>query len=165
MKTRPYPHLLFALSGLVAFSSSACSEPNPRVATTAPVVVAGDPVPAPAALPAPAPDAPAEWSDIQALGYDDRADFLEGLGRLVAQLEKRIDELKSRRAALTAAQDPVAGDAALKALATSRTRLLSASTDMGKATPENWNLRRERVAAAWEEVRSDYEKADAAVPR
>ena len=114
------------------------------------------PEPAPAET-APAPEA--GWDNIKALTYDQRADFTTGLALLQKRLELQVASLKTKRENLPSTQDPAAFDFDLKALGTARTRFLSASTDLGKATPQNWNQLKERVGAAWENVQDAYKKA------
>lgn len=169
MKTKPIPTVLLALVGLAAFPLAGCSDStettvvaaSPDASTTPPPPAV---VPAPGVVaPVPAPDEPpaanVEWADIKDLEFDDRADFIAGLERLKTRLDQRIEELKAKRAAITSDVDPVEWDNAMKALANARVRLLSRSTDIAKATPENWSQRKEQVALAWEDVQESYEKA------
>jgi hypothetical protein len=117
------------------------------------------PVTDPEAAPAEtAPATEAKWSDIQDLTYEKRADFMAGLSLLQKRLERQLAGLKTKRENLPATEDPEAFDFNLEVLRTARTRFLSASTDIGKATPENWNQLKERVGSAWEKVQDSYDK-------
>lgn len=171
MKSTVRTSLRPALFGLASLFTVACSDSRPvALAAAAPSAA-----PVPAATPAAAPPiqtppyppaiVPIEWSAIQNLGYDDRAAFLAGLQRLHAQLELQISELNARRAALTASDNPGKLNFAMEALGTARTRLLSTSTDLSKATPQNWEQLKERVSDSWVVVQNAHDKAAAEAPR
>lgn len=159
MKTTTLPLLLLTLL------TSACSDATPPAAVTpakpAPAVPA---TPAPPATTTPSPLVETKWSDIKDLGYDDRADVMAGLTRLQDKLDKQVANLKARRAALTTTDDPDKWNAAMEVLGTARTRLMSAIIDLGKATPQNWEQRHDRVADALVNVEDAYKKASNEAP-
>lgn len=149
---------------LATLLSAACSDATPpAVETPAP---AGPATPANPSAPAttPSPITELKWNDIKDLGYDDRAEVLAGLGKLREKLDLKIAALEARRTELTTQDDPLKFNAALKVLDTARTRLLSAITDLGKATSQNWAQRHDRVADAWVNVEDAYQKAAAEAP-
>lgn len=141
---------------LVALLSAVCSSATPPATDTS--------SPSAPAASTPSPPTEVKWSDIKDLGYDRRAEVMAGVGKLREQLDLKITALEARRAKLTTSDDPVKFSNALKSLDTARTRLLSAITDLGKATSENWTQRHERVANAWINVEDAYEKAAAEAP-
>ncbi|MBC8040967.1 MAG: hypothetical protein H7Y06_10520, partial [Opitutaceae bacterium] len=73
--------------------------------------------------------------------------------------DKQVADLKARRTALTTSDNPDKWDAAMEVLGTARTRLMSAITDLGNATPQNWEQRHDRVADALVNVEDAYKKA------
>lgn len=155
MKTTTLPLLLITLL------TSACSDANPPAVETpaAPAPVS----PAPSTT-TPSPLTELKWSDIKDLGYDDRADVMAGLAKLREKLDLKIAALEARRAELTTKDDPLKFNNALKSLDTARTRLLSAITDLGNATSQNWEQRHDRVADAWVNVEDAYKKASDEAP-
>jgi hypothetical protein len=156
MKITTLPLLLFTLL------TSACSDANPPAAETP--AVPATPAPAAPATTTPSPVTEIKWSDIKDLGYDDRADVMAGLGRLREKLDLKIAALEARRAELTTKDDPLKFNAALKSLDTVRTRLMSAITDLGNATSQNWEQRHDRVADTWVDVEDAYKKAAGEAP-
>lgn len=173
MKTTLVRPLLLVLAGLSGFATPGCSDSQPVVVKSetprpaTPEVPNLPPTPPPPLVTPPAPLAitAAEWNDIKALGFDDRADFFVGLNRLHARLDAQITALNTRRATLSSTDNPAQWDATLEVLGTARTRLLSSSEDLQKATPQNWGQRRDRVAEAWVNVQSAHDKAAAEAPR
>lgn len=150
---------------LITLLTSACSDANPpsveTPATPAPSIPATPPAPV---APTPSPLTELKWSDIKDLGYDDRATVMTGLGKLSEKLDQKIAALEAKRAELTSKDDPLTFNSALKSLDTARTRLMSAITDLGKATPQNWEQRHDRVADAWVNVEDAYKKAAGEAP-
>jgi hypothetical protein len=102
--------------------------------------------------------AEASWNDIKNFNYEQRDQFMAGLDLLQKRLELQIASLKAKREKLPATEDPGEFDRELNVLATARTRFLSSSTDLGKATSDNWSQLKDRVGAAWENVQEAYHK-------
>lgn len=105
----------------------------------------------------------AQWNDIKNCTYDMRATFFAGLKQLEAKVDSQIDELKTRRAAMTSATDTKAWDFAMKEMADSRSFLKSVGEELGKASVDTWNQQKEAVGRAWERSQAAYDKVKSSV--
>jgi hypothetical protein len=166
-------------SGLSAQSGTGGSNDNAPVSPdTSPVRTPTTPAPAPDTPPpsAPNPSTPAipadtnptatipvrtagdqTWGQIRDHPFAQRGEFMAGLSRFDAQMEKSITQLKARRTAFTG--DPNAWDSEMKRLDDAHAHLKFTSSELAKATAANWDERKERVSTAWERLQSAYERA------
>jgi len=80
------------------------------------------------------------------------------LKQLESKVDAQLNELKTRRAAMTSATDTKAWDFAMKEMADSRSFLKSVGEELGKASVETWNQQKEAVGRAWERSQAAYDK-------
>jgi hypothetical protein len=141
----------------------------PTVPSAAPAsAVASTPVPTPMPALNPPPPKVVEdaadqtWREIKDYPFTQRADFLGGLERLQAQVERQIVALKARRLDIPA--DPHAWDNAMQVLESSLVDLRAATAEVAEATSANWEERTARVGRVCEREQAAYEKVKALTP-
>lgn len=99
-----------------------------------------------------------QWNEIKDYSYDMRATFFAGLRQLESKVDGQINDLKTRRAAMTSATDNKAWDFAMKEMADARSFLKSVGQEIGKANIETWSQQKEAVGRAWERSQTAYDK-------
>jgi hypothetical protein len=116
-----------------------------------------DPVPIPpgAAL-ASTTTSTEQWVDLKDYTFAQRDALLAGLAGMVTRVDAQIEELKTKRAAMTASTRTADWDFAMKEMHNARANLKFACDELGKATAETWSQQRERVGQAWERTQSAY---------
>jgi hypothetical protein len=158
------PLLLTALGSAVLLSSCAKKE----TVVVAPAVSPSPGMPAPSrAVPAPIQPmarpalvvndlAASSWTDIKDLTYDQRSDFITGLGRLQNKLDGQISALNAKRATMTT--DTKDWDFAMKGLLEAQAYLRSMTDEMSHATPDSWIQEKEKVEEAWHNSQEAYDR-------
>jgi hypothetical protein len=88
------------------------------------------------------------WSDIKGDTYDQRAHFASGVQRLSAKLDEQIQELRTKRAAMTT--DTKDWDFDMKEVENSRALLTGRIEGLaGATTPEAWADAKDQIGEAW----------------
>jgi hypothetical protein len=133
------------------------------VAVVTPVPVLASPTPTPVAPAVPPatsvvvnPLTAPSWTDIKDLTFEQRGDFVAGLGRLVAQTDSEIAELNAKRAAMTT--DTKDWDFAMKGLVDAQAYLKSMAADVANTESDMWIQEKEKCEAAWTSVQDAYDK-------
>jgi hypothetical protein len=73
-----------------------------------------------------------------------------------ARVDIQIEELKAKRAAMTASTRTADWDFAMQEMHRARSTLKFACDELVKATPETWNQQRDRVGEAWDRTQNAY---------
>jgi|HubBroStandDraft_1064217.scaffolds.fasta_scaffold130799_2 hypothetical protein len=95
------------------------------------------------------------WDSISAYTYEKRVEFSASLDRMDKTMDDKIAEEKTK------APDTLSADkqAAIKDYDEARADLKARLTDLGNATADTWADAKAKVAAAWQRVKADYDKA------
>jgi hypothetical protein len=118
------------------------------------------PLPGPAPAPAPAvvpiPATPASWTEMEALSYAQRAQFLADLSVLLNQLDSQIGSLNAKRAAMTT--DTKDWDIAMMDVTAARAYLAGLTSEVSRASPDTWDQEKDRVGTAWQKAEDACDK-------
>jgi hypothetical protein len=95
------------------------------------------------------------WDSIKDYTYDKRADFSDHLDRMDKTMDEKIAEEKAQSPSTLAADK----QAAIKDYDDARADLKARLTDLSNATADTWADAKAKVAAAWQRLKADYDKA------
>lgn len=159
MKTHRFAALTATL-GIAALIASGCAKKEQVVQVQPAPVVPATPIPTARIVVAPpqpiAVAASDSWMAIKDMTFEQRADFVAGIGRLEGQLDGQINILKSKRAAMTT--DTKDWDFAMGGLTDASSYLHSMVTEVSNATPDTWNQEKDKVDQAWQRAQEAYDK-------
>jgi hypothetical protein len=95
------------------------------------------------------------WDSIKDYTYDKRADFSDHLDKMDKTMDEKIAEEKAQTPSTLSADK----QAAIKDYDDARADLKARMTDLSNATADTWADAKAKVAAAWQRVKADYDKA------
>jgi hypothetical protein len=153
MKTpRPLLFLLASLGTAIGIASGGCSKSDNSTASSnlqdAKVAVTNAAVDVKNA-------AVDSWDSLKDYTYDKRVEFSASLDRMDKTMDDKIAEEKAQAPATFSADK----QAAIKDYDDARADLKAKLTDLGNATADTWADAKAKVAAAWQRVKADYDKA------
>jgi hypothetical protein len=95
------------------------------------------------------------WDSIRDYTYDKRVDFSTSIDRMDKTMDDKIAEEKAQ------APNTLSADkqAAIKDYDDARADLKARLADLSNATADTWADAKAKVAAAWQRVKADYDKA------
>jgi hypothetical protein len=95
------------------------------------------------------------WDSIKDYTYDKRADFSAKLEQMDKTMDDKIAEEKAQAPSTYSADK----QAAIKDYDDARADLKARLNDLSNATADTWADAKAKVAAAWQRVKADYDKA------
>ncbi len=152
MKTSRSLLFVIAAIGPVLIGSSGCSKSNDSSASSnlqdAKVAVTNAAVDVKNA-------AVDSWDSVRDYTYDKRAEFSAHVDQMDKTMDDKMAEMR------TQAPDTFSKDkqAAIKDYDDARADLRAKLSDLSNATSDTWADAKAKVAAAWQRVKSDYDKA------
>jgi hypothetical protein len=95
------------------------------------------------------------WDSIRDYTYDRRTEFSASIDRMDKTMDDKMADMKAK------APDTYSADkqAAIKDYDDARADLKAKLADLGNATSDTWADAKAKVAAAWQRVKTDYDKA------
>jgi hypothetical protein len=95
------------------------------------------------------------WDSIKDYTYDKRVDFSAKLDQMDKTMDDKIAEEKAQAPSTYSADK----QAAIKDYDDARADLKARLSDLSNATADTWADAKAKVAAAWQRVKADYDKA------
>jgi hypothetical protein len=95
------------------------------------------------------------WNSLKDYTYDKRVEFSASMDRMQKNMDDKIAEEKAQTPSTLSADKQAAINDYYDAKADLKARL----TDLGNATSDTWDAAKAKVAAAWQRVKADYDKA------
>jgi hypothetical protein len=95
------------------------------------------------------------WDSLKDYTYDKRVEFSASMDRMQKNMDEKIAEEKAQ-APTTLSADK---QAAIKDYDDAKADLKARLTDLGNATADTWADAKAKVAAAWQRVKADYDRA------
>jgi hypothetical protein len=95
------------------------------------------------------------WDSIRDYTYEKRVEFSDKLDRMDKTMDDKIADMKAHT------PDTLSADkqAAIRDYDDARADLKAKLADLGNATSDTWADAKAKVAAAWQRVKADYDKA------
>jgi hypothetical protein len=95
------------------------------------------------------------WDSLKDYTYEKRVEFSASMDRMSTSMDEKIAEEKAKAPATLSADK----QAAIKDYDDAKADLKARLTDLGNATSDTWADAKAKVAAAWQRVKADYDKA------
>jgi hypothetical protein len=95
------------------------------------------------------------WDSLKDYTYDKRVEFSASMDRMEKSMDDKIAEEKAQAPSTLSADK----QAAIKDYDDAKADLKARLTDLGNATADTWADAKAKVAAAWQRVKADYDKA------
>ena len=95
------------------------------------------------------------WDSLKDYTYDKRVEFSDSMDRTDKKMDDKIAEEKAEAPGTLSADK----QAAIKDYDDARADLKARLTELGNATADTWADAKAKVAAAWQRVKADYDKA------
>lgn len=104
----------------------------------------------------------ARWADIKDYTIEMRGAFFAGFERLETTVNRQINELTARRAALKNSVEIKELDLAIQNMDKARFLLAFMGDLLGKSTPQTWDKQKTKVGLAWAKTQETYARANIA---
>jgi hypothetical protein len=95
------------------------------------------------------------WDSLKDYTYDKRVEFSASMDRMQKNMDEKIAEEKAQAPSTLSADK----QAAIKDYDDAKADLKARLADLGNATADTWADAKAKVAAAWQKVKADYDKA------
>jgi hypothetical protein len=95
------------------------------------------------------------WDSLKDYTYDKRVEFSASMDKMDKSMDDKIAEEKAQAPSTLSADK----QAAIKDYDDAREDLKARLTELGNATSDTWADAKAKVAAAWQRVKADYDKA------
>jgi hypothetical protein len=95
------------------------------------------------------------WNSLKDYTYEKRAEFSASMDRTTKSMDDKIAEERAQAPSAVSADK----QAAIRDYDDARADLKARLADLGNATADTWADAKAKVAAAWERVKADYDKA------
>jgi hypothetical protein len=95
------------------------------------------------------------WDNLREYTYDRRVEFSSSMDRMDQNMDDKIAAEKAQAPSTLSADK----QAAIKDYDDARADLKARLADLGNATADTWADAKAKVAAAWQRVKADYDKA------
>jgi hypothetical protein len=103
---------------------------------------------------------PPQWANIEGFTYEMKAQCLDDLKTLEAELASQISRLTAKRAAMKSTTDTKEWNLAMKEMENAEDYLKFTVAKLGHATPETWEQEKEKVHQAWLRTQEAYAKVN-----